>query len=264
MGGLVMNIGEIDGYLQAGTVSGVELAAAKLEAIAELGVAIISESARDLSVEGDVKFVTTDSGVIRAKTVVLASGARLRSLGVPGEEALFGRGVSQCAYCDGMFFANQSVVVIGGGDSALQEALHLAETANKITVVTRGEALRAKPGYITRAMNNPKFEFRLSTIVSDIVGTESVEGVRLVATGNGEPEALQCCGVFVFVGLEPNAGYVPNNIERDEDGFIVTSSICQTSAPGVYAVGAVRAGDSGQLAEAVKEAEAVIAGLQLR
>lgn len=259
MGGLVMNVGRVDGFPAADGTSGVELAAAALEALVAHGVEIIPETATAIALAGDNKVVTTESGRHTARTLVLASGARLRALGVPGEAALVGRGVSQCADCDAGFFTGQHVVVVGGGDSALQEALHLADFADRITVVTRGDALRAKDDYVVRAKANPKFAFRLSTAVEDILGDDGVEGIRLRPAGGGATEDLACSGVFVFVGLEPNSGYLPGAIERDAAGHVVTNTAYRTSVPGVYAVGAVRAGYSGQLADAVDEAAAVVA-----
>ena len=264
MGGLVANVGRVDGYPAAGPVSGVELAAAALEAILELGVDIIPEGARGLELDGDIKVVAAESGAYRARTLVLASGARLRSLGIPGEEALLGRGVSQCADCDAGFFLNQHVVVLGGGDAALQEALHLADYASRITLITRGEAFRARQGYVARAEANPKFTFCRSTNVLEIMGSDSVEGVRLAPSGGGDSKVLNCSGVFVFIGIEPNVSYLPNDIERDAGGYVVTDANYQTSVPGIYAVGAVRAGYSGQLADAVDEAIAAIAGMPAR
>jgi thioredoxin reductase (NADPH) len=261
MGGLVANIGRIDGYPAADAVSGVELAAAALEAILDLGVEIIPEGASGLTLDGGIKVVTAESGAYRAKTVVLASGARLRALGVPGEQALFGRGVSQCADCDAGFFADQHVVVVGGGDSAFQEALHLADYASRITLVTRGDAFRARRSYIAEAEANPKFAFRRSTQVLEILGRDGVEGVRLAPAGGGISETLGCSGVFVFVGVEPNSGYLPDDIARDAGGHVITDASYRTRVPGIYAIGAIRAGYSGQLASAVEEAIAAVAGL---
>ena len=263
MGGLVMNVGRIDGYAAAGAVSGIELAAAQLEAIVELGVEIVPDRAAGLTLDGGIVAVTTGSGVHRAKTVVLASVARLKSLGVPGEQALFGRGVSQCADCDAGFFVDQKIVVVGGGDAALQEALHLSDYVSGITLVTRGDALRAKQSYVALAADNPKFEFRWSTQVTEILGGDGVEGVRVTPAGGVDAQEIACSGVFVFVGLEPSVCTLPDNIERNANGFIVTDPNFQTSVPGVYAVGAVRAGYSGQLASAVGEAAAAIAGLRI-
>jgi len=259
MGGLVMNVGHVEDYPAAGEASGMDLAVAELEALVEHGVDIVPEAAIRLDIDQDIKTVTTDSGAHRAKTVVLASGARLKSLGVPGEERLFGRGVSQCAGCDAGFFVDQDVVVIGGGDSALQEALHLTDYVRGITLVTRGSALRAKQSFVSRAADNPKIAVRCETVVTEILGEDDVSGVRVTPADGGPAEDLACTGAFVFVGLEPNLDYLPAEIERDAAGCIVTGPNFQTNVPGVYAVGAVRAGDTGQLAGAVGDAAAVAA-----
>ena len=259
MGGLVMNVGRIDGFPAANGASGVELAAAALESLVENGVEIIPESATGIALDGHARAVITESGRYAARTLVLASGARLRTLDVPGETALLGRGVSQCADCDAGFFTGQHVVVVGGGDSALQEALHLADFAERITVVTRGDALRAKEDYVAQAKASGKFTFRFSTTVDAIEGSDAVEGARLRPAGGGAVETLPCDGVFVFVGLAPNSEFLPDAIARDAAGHVVTDPAYQTNVPGIYAIGAVRAGSSGKLADAVEEAAAVIA-----
>ncbi len=259
MGGLVMNVGHVEDYPAARDASGMDLAVAELEALVEHGVEIVPETVTGLDIDGDIKAVATDSGTYRTKTVVLASGARLKSLGVPGEERLFGRGVSQCAGCDAGFFVDQDVVVVGGGDSALQESLHLTDYVRGITLITHGDALRAKPSFVSRASDNAKIAIRYETVVTEIVGADDVSGVRLAPAGGGPSEDLACSGVFVFVGLEPNLNYLPTGIERDATGRVVTGPNCQTSVPGIFAVGAVRAGDTGQLAGAIEDAVAVAA-----
>jgi len=263
MGGLVMNVGRIDGYPSEGQVSGVELAAAQLEALLELGVEIIPEGVISLVLDGGVKTVTTDGGNFTARALVLASGARLKSLGVPGEEALFGRGVSQCADCDAGFYVGQNVVVVGGGDSALQEALHLTDYVAGITIVTRGDSLGARPEYVAQATANPKISLRHSTEVLEIMGSGDVTGVRVVPKGGGEPGDMACSGVFVFIGVEPNVGYLPDSVTRDATGRVITDTNYQTNVPGVYAVGAIRAGYSGQLADAMEEAASAVAGIAI-
>tara|TARA_A100001037_G_scaffold200468_1_gene179270 strand:- start:327 stop:1241 length:915 start_codon:yes stop_codon:yes gene_type:complete len=263
MGGLVMNVSAIDGYPAMGTVGGAELAAGQLEAILDLGAEVVPDTVLAIRTDGDIKTVTTGTGDQKAKTVIIASGARLKSLGVAGEEALFGRGVSQCANCDGGFFVDQKVVVVGGGDSALQEALHLADYASEITIVTRGSNLRARQSYVNRAASNPKISFLWETIVSEILGSERVEGVRLVSVRGGEEQNFECSGIFVFVGLEANNGFLPDDMQRDVNGFVETDGSFATSMEGVYAVGAVRSGYSGQLASAAGEAASVVAGLSI-
>ena len=261
MGGLVMNVGRIDGFPAADGASGVELAATALEALLDHGVEIIPDSATGIDTAGDDKAVITESGRHVARTIVLASGARLRTLDVPGEAALAGRGVSQCADCDAGFFTGQHVVVVGGGDSALQEALHLADYAERITVLTQGDALRARESYVAQAKADPKFTFRLSTSVQEILGRDAVECVRICPSSGGAAEDIACAGVFVFVGLEPNTAYLPDAIARDAAGHVVTDASFQTNVPGIYAVGAVRAGYSGQLGDAVDEAAAAVAAI---
>jgi thioredoxin reductase (NADPH) len=261
MGGLVMNVSALDGYPAMGTVGGAELAAGQLEAILDLGVEIVPDTATTLSMDGDIKTVSTGMGDKKSKHVILASGARLKSLGVPGEKSLFGRGVSQCADCDAGFFVDQKVVVVGGGDSALQEALHLADYAREITLVTRGNSLRAKQSYVTRAAENPKFTFRWETQISEITGSDGVEGVKLLSAGGGDAEDFACSGVFVFVGLQPNTEFLAGSLDCDDAGFVKTDTSFATNAEGVYAVGAVRQNFSGQLASAAGEAASVVASL---
>jgi thioredoxin reductase (NADPH) len=261
MGGLVMNVSALDGYPAMGTVGGAELAAGQLEAILDLGVEIIPDTATALSVDGDIKTVSTGMGDQKSKHVILASGARLKLLGVPGEDSLFGRGVSQCADCDAGFFVDQKVVVVGGGDSALQEALHLADYASEITLVTRGNGLRAKQSYVTRAAENPKFTFRWETQISEITGSDGVEGVKLIPADGGEVEDLACSGVFVFVGIQPNTEFLAGLLDCDEAGFVKTNSYFATNVEGIYAVGAVRQSFSGKLVSAAGEAASVAASL---
>jgi thioredoxin reductase (NADPH) len=261
MGGLVMNVSALDGYPAMGTVGGAELAAGQLEAILDLGVDIVPDTATALSVDGDIKTVSTGMGDQKSKHVILASGARLKPLGVPGEDSLFGRGVSQCADCDAGFFVDQKVVVVGGGDSALQEALHLADYASEITLVTRGNGLRAKQSYVTRAAENPKFTFRWETQISEITGSDGVEGVKLIPAGGGEVEDLACSGVFVFVGIQPNTEFLAGLLDCDEAGFVKTNSYFATNVEGIYAVGAVRQSFSGKLVSAAGEAASVAASL---
>ena len=153
--------------------------------------------------------------------------------------------------------------MVGGGDSALQEALHLAGYASEIVLVTRGNGLCARQSYVSCAAENPKFSFRWETEVSEVLGGDGVEKVRLTPAGGGDGEDLDCNGVFVFVGLEPNVEFLPSEIERDGGGFVKTDSSFESGVDGVYAVGAVRAGYSGQLASAAGEAASVVAMLPM-
>lgn len=261
MGGLVINVGKLDGYPSVGDVSGIELAMALAEQCMTLGVQIIEEGMANLVIDGDDKIVKTAAGEYCASRVIIASGATLKKLGVPGEAELYGRGVSQCAFCDGALFAGQEVVVVGGGDAALQEALHLAEHCSRVTLAVRGNRLRARQSYVARAADDPKFAFRWNTVVEAIEGVDGVEAVQLRDTQSDAVEGLSCAGVFVFVGAEPNVAFLPESILRDDTGAIVTNANLETSVAGLYAAGAVRAGYAGQVANAVGEGTAAAIAL---
>ncbi len=256
MGGLIINVGKLDGYPTVEDVSGVELAMALAEQCMTLGVQVIEEGMASMTVEGDDKIVKTAANEYRAPRAIIASGATLKQLGVPGEAELYGRGVSQCAFCDGAMFSGQEVVVVGGGDAALQEALHLAEHCSKVTMVVRGNKFRARQSYVSRAADDPKFAFRWNTVVDAIEGADGVESVQLRNTQNDATESLPCAGIFIFVGASPSADFLPESVTRDDMGAIVTDASLETAVSGLYAVGAVRAGYAGQISNAVGEGTA--------
>jgi thioredoxin reductase (NADPH) len=252
-GGLVINVNELDGYPESGHGSGTDFASALMQAGADAGVKSIQEGVTAVQAAGTAFEVATDSGRYSARSVVIASGARLRKLGVPGEAEFEGRGVSTCADCDGPMYQNEDVVVVGGGDSALQEALVLARYCRSVKVVHRGAELRARAHFAERARANPKLSFIWHSSVEAILGGKMVERVRL-KSGAGKVEEVPCAGVFAYIGLEPSAGFAPAGIARDARGRLVANSSGETSVAGLFAIGAVRAGYSGQLRDAVPEA----------
>lgn len=249
-GGLVMNVGALDGWPAAAAMGGAELAAGLLAGNEELGVSLVPS--RIDSVQG--KTLSGPDGTWRARQVIVATGASLRTLDVPGAERLAGRGVSQCAWCDGGLYRDADVMVAGGGDAALSEAIHLAEFARSVTIVTRGEMFRARRRYISRVADDERFKLRWTSEIAEVLGDKGVEGVRLRDNEAGTEEVVGCNGLFVFVGLAPNAGLLPPDVARDDRGFVVTDASFETSAPGVFAIGAVRAGYGGRLTQAVAEA----------
>jgi thioredoxin reductase (NADPH) len=251
-GGLVINIAELEGYDEHG--SGVDIASALMESNAEAGVESLGANVTAIEPAGDNIKVTTDAGEHSARAVVIASGARMKRLGVPGEEAFDHRGVSQCADCDGPMFQGEHVVVVGGGDAAFQETLALSQYVGQITVLMRGAAARARPELAQRVQQLENVAFRTGVTVEAIEGNDTVDGVT-VRTASGEPERIDCAGVFVFVGLTPNSEIAPEGVSCDAQGAIETDASMQTAVPGVYAVGAVRAGYSGKLVDAVREAK---------
>lgn len=252
-GGLVMNVGALDGWPAASPVGGAELAAGLLGQNEALGVTLVP-SRVDAVGGGALKTLHGPDGAWRARQVIVATGAALRTLSVPGAERLAGRGVSYCAWCDGGLYRDAEVVVAGGGDSALTEAIHLGQFARAVTIVTRGETFRARRNYVSRVADDERFRLRWASEIVEVLGGDGVEGVRVRDREAGSEEVIACRGLFVFVGLVPNAGLLGPEVVRNPGGFVVTDAVFETVAPGVFAVGAVRAGYGGRLTEAVAEA----------
>jgi thioredoxin reductase (NADPH) len=251
-GGLVINVNELDGY--PGAESGTVLASELMQANSDAGVASIQEEVTAITPAG-ATFDVAAGASYGARQVVIASGARLRKLSVPGEDEYEGRGVSHCADCDAPLFQKEEVVVVGGGDSALQEALVLAKFCRKVHIVHRGERFRAQQHLVDRVASEPRIATMWNATVEAILGSKMVEKVRI--RRDGRTEDMPSAGVFAYVGLEPNSACAPPGIRRDERGHLLTDGAFETSTPGIWAIGAVRAGYSGLLRDAVVEAQRV-------
>ncbi len=197
--------------------------------------------------------VVTGQKKFTARSIILACGASFRTLGVPREKELTGRGVSYCATCDGAFFKEKEIIVVGGGDSAMQEGIFLTRFAKKVTVVHRRDKLRASPILQDRARQNPKIDYIWDTVVDRIEGEKKVEGVVLKSMKNDETRPYRTDGVFIFVGHEPNTGFLNHFVELDDHGYVKTGPSLATSAPGVFAAGEIRAGAVKQLVSACGE-----------
>ena len=184
--------------------------------------------------------VTAYGDEYEAKALVIATGTSPRKAGVPGEAEFTGRGVSYCATCDGFFFQDRQVVVVGGGDSALEEAIFLTKFATQVSVVHRRNRLRAEKVFQERAFRNEKIEFVWDTVVTEILGDGKVTGVRLKNVKTEEESTLEADGVFIYVGTIPNTGFLKGQLELDERGYIATNRQGHTSVPGVFAAGDVQ------------------------
>ena len=199
------------------------------------------------------KLLETSEGIFRGKTVVLATGADPRTLGVAGESELLGRGVAYCAACDGMFYKGKTVVVVGGGNSAAADALLLSRVAKKVILVHRRDTLRATKSYHEPLAQAENVEFRWNSVVSALLSGDRLTGVRLRDTVTGEESVVDCDGVFVSVGRQPATALAVGQLALDGGGYIVAGETTETSIPGVYAVGDVRTKPLRQVVTAVAD-----------
>lgn len=217
------------------------------------GTEVVYSEVKSLAKKETYFEVVTAQKTLKARSLILACGASFRTLGVPREKELTGRGVSYCATCDGAFFKEKEIIVVGGGDSAMQEGIFLTRFAKKVTVVHRRDKLRASPILQDRARQNPKIDYIWDTVVDRIEGEKKVEGVVLKNVKDNQPQPFRTDGVFVFVGHEPNTGFLKDFVKLDEHGYVTTGPSLATSVPGVFAAGEIRAGAVKQLVSACGE-----------
>ena len=209
---------------------------------------------KSLALAGEIKTVTLENGeALTASTIILCTGARPRRLDVPGERELAGRGVSYCATCDGPFYRNQEIAVVGGGNTAIQDALHLTKFASKVTVIHRREELRATKVLQEKAFCNPKIDFLWNTQVTEIAGDKSGVAELFLRRNSGEEWTLKATGIFVLIGVMPNSDLLPPELHTDAAGFVVTDKEMATNLPGVYAAGDIRSKRFRQIINAAGE-----------
>lgn len=224
-------------------ISGYELVERMTGQAAKFGVETRSVEVTGINIpsEEDYKLLSLGDESLSTLAVIIAAGAEHRRLGVPGEDRFWGSGVSCCATCDGMFYRDKHVVVVGGGDTAIKEALFLTRFASKITIAHRRDRLRATKILQDRILAmSDKIEFAWKSVVKEIMGDDKVEAVRLGSVDDGAERILECEGVFVFVGFVPNTKFLHGSVELDERGYVITDDDMATSIPGVFACGDAR------------------------
>lgn len=250
-GGQMNNTSDIENYPGYANISGPELAEKMFEPLENLGVEHLYGLVENIEDHGDVKKVITDDEEFETRTVIVATGSKHRLLGVPGEEELNSRGVSYCAVCDGAFFRDQDLLVVGGGDSAVEEAIFLTQFAKTVTIVHRRDELRAQKVLQDRAFANEKINFIWDSVVKEIKGENRVESVVIENVKTNQVTEHSFGGVFIYVGLDPVSEFTKDLKIQDESGWIVTDDHMKTSVAGVFAVGDVRQKDLRQVTTAV-------------
>jgi thioredoxin reductase (NADPH) len=258
LGGQLLSINRIDGFpgFPEG-VAGYDLCPMAQEQAQAAGAELAATELVRITAQGDGWRIGTAAGEeYVARAVILATGAALKTLGIPGEERLHGKGVSHCASCDAPLLRGRAVAVVGGGDSAAQEALTLAEAASRVVILHHGESLTAQAAYRDRILAEPKIELRALTEVEEIIGETKVTGIRTRDSGTGAAANLDLAGVFVYIGVQPNSAAVEGIVPLDASGGILTDGAMRTAARGICAAGAVRAGWPGRAASAAGEGAA--------
>ncbi len=241
VGGMITEAAQVDNYpgFPEG-ISGLELGELMHKQATKYGLKTITAGVTAIELEQEQKVIKTTEGDFVARAVIIASGSERQKLGVPGEKEFTGKGVSYCATCDAPFFKEQPVAVVGGGDSAIDEALHLTKFASKVTVIHRRDRLRATAVLQEKALAEPKIEFRWNSVVEAIEGGDFVERVRLRHVKSGEKSVLRVAGIFVSVGLKPDTDYLKGVLPLDASGHIITNERMETEIAGIFAAGDTR------------------------
>jgi thioredoxin reductase (NADPH) len=250
-GGQIVNAALVENYpgFPQG-ISGLELGSLMQQQTVKYGLELVSAEVMGLS-QGQTYDVSTTEGNFEAVSIIIAAGSKYRKLGVIGEERLSGHGVSYCATCDGFLFHDREVAIVGGGDTAITDALELSRHAKKVYVIHRRDQLRAGQVLQQRAFAQLKLEFIWNSVVEEILGEKMLKGLRLRNVKTQELSTLEVAGIFVAVGLTPNTECFLNTVKLDNAGYIITDETMATSAPGIFAAGDIRRNSARQVATAV-------------
>jgi thioredoxin reductase (NADPH) len=241
VGGQIVNAEKIDNYpgFPEG-ISGLKLGELMHQQATKYGLKTIIAEVTGIEPQPKQIVVKTTEGNFTAKAVIIASGSERRKLGIPGEEEFTGKGVSYCATCDAAFFKGLPVAVVGGGNAAITEALHLTKFASKVTVIHRRDQLRASRILQDKAFSQPKIEFLWDTVAEEIEGEGLVTGIKLRQAKTGKKSTLEIAGVFISVGLKPNTDYLKGVLPLDDGGYVITNDKMETEIPGIFAAGDIR------------------------
>jgi len=250
-GGQIVNAALVENYpgFPQG-ISGLELGSLMQQQATKYGLEIVTAEVTGIA-QGQPYSISTTEGNFEAAAIIIAAGSEYRKLGVLGEERLSGHGVSYCATCDGFLFRDRKVAVVGGGDTAITDALELSRHAKKVYVIHRRDQLRAGKVFQQRAFAQPKLEFIWSTVVEEVLGDKVLEELKLRNVKTGQQSNLKVDGVFVAVGLMPNSRSFFKIVDLDDAGYIITDETMATSAPGVFAAGDIRRNSPRQVSAAV-------------
>lgn len=261
IGGAPANYCEIENYLGFSKINGFELCEKFEEHVDNFEAQKFPyEEIESVDLISPVKKIKTKENVFLAKTVIIATGAKPKKLNIKGEAEFLSHGVSYCAVCDGAFYKDKTVCVVGGGNSALEEAIYLTKFAKKVYIIHRRDGFRADEIVQKRAMENKKIEFLLNYVPTEILGNEKVESIKILNVLTSKTTEIKTDGVFPYIGIEPNVEYFSGQIEEDKNGFIVTDSSMRTNLEGVFAVGDVRNTPLRQVITAVSDG--AVAGVE--
>ena len=242
IGGQIAISKDVENYPGMEGITGFDLAEKLLHHTKSFGLPIVQQAVSEIIIGPEHHSVRLDNGdLLNSVAIILAAGGSVRKLGIPGEAEYLGTGVSYCATCDGFFFRDKTVVVVGGGDTAVEEALYLARLTRKVFLIHRGNTLRASRILQDRLMSESRIEIIWDTIISEIKGSESaVTAVSFENTRTGEKGELPTEGVFIFIGYSPNNQLIPAAVSMNDRGFVITDEQCATNVPGIFAVGDLR------------------------
>jgi thioredoxin reductase (NADPH) len=253
-GGQVMITDKIANYPGfPNEISGFELSDALTQQAQRFGAQIVYDEIDSISQDGIYKIVKGKSDTYKVKALIIASGVRYKSIGIPGENELRGRGVSYCATCDGPFFKDQPVVVIGGGDAAVEEAIYLTQFCSSVTIIHRRNEFRAAPIIVDHAKANPKIRFELEQVPLSINGTNSVESLTIKSVTDESQKTIETKAVFIFIGYKANTEYLEGFVKMTPEGWIITDEEMRTDKPGVFAAGDLRVKSVRQVVTAVAD-----------